>query len=277
MVSPPSLIPTTPTADPSPRLSAYLYSFLPKFITSSWEPTISTSTEEIPVVSAQSNNVGSFSVAGAENSVLGISVPSGVDDWSVTMAGFPDSYFPRYRMVLPKRSKILVLDLDETLIHSTCRSSGDCDFFVEVLIDRSSCLYYLFKRPHVDHFLKTVAEWYHLVIYTASLREYADPVINWLDGGRNLFKKRLFRSACVEISPGAHAKNLCLVDADLSRVCLLDNTAASFAMHPLNGIPIESWTSDRNDTALMDLLPFFDALRFVDDVRSILSLRSVTL
>ena len=52
--------------------------------------------------------------------------------------------------------KILALDLDETLVHSTSRSSGDCDFYVEVLVDRSSCLYYVFKRPFVEQFLETV-------------------------------------------------------------------------------------------------------------------------
>jgi len=240
----------------------------------------SSSIEEFPshpLSSSQSTGQQTPANAGvscSEHSIMGLQVPAGVEDWTTSVAALPDAVFPRYRMVLPRRTKILALDLDETLVHSTCRSVGDCDFIVEVLIDRSSCLYYLFKRPHVDHFLKTVAEWYHLVIYTASLREYADPVVNWLDAGRGLFKKRLFRSACIESAPGVHVKNLCLVDGgDLSRVCLLDNSPVSFALHPHNGIPIESWTHDRSDTGLLDLLPFLDALRFVDDVRSILSLR----
>jgi CTD nuclear envelope phosphatase 1 len=37
---------------------------------------------------------------------------------------------------------------------------------------------------------------------------------------------------------------------------------------------IDSWYEDKKDTALLDLLPFLDALRFVEDVRSILSLRA---
>lgn len=38
-----------------------------------------------------------------------------------------------------------------------------------------------------------------------------------------------------------------------------------------NAIPIQSWFSDPYDTALLCLLPVLDALRFVSDVRSILS------
>ncbi len=38
-----------------------------------------------------------------------------------------------------------------------------------------------------------------------------------------------------------------------------------------NAIPIKSWFSDPHDTALLDLLPLLDALRFTNDVRSVLS------
>lgn len=43
--------------------------------------------------------------------------------------------------------------------------------------------------------------------------------------------------------------------------------------HPIvdNAIPIKSWFADPSDTALLNLLPMLDALRFVSDVRSILS------
>ncbi|KAF8981794.1 Nuclear envelope morphology protein 1, partial [Entomortierella lignicola] len=69
------------------------------------------------------------------------------------------------------RKKTLVLDLDETLIHSTSRGSRSQGYMVEVL----------------------VSEWYKLVIFTASMAEYADPVIDWLDQSRTLFEKRYFR------------------------------------------------------------------------------------
>lgn len=204
-------------------------------------------------------------------SLLAVRVPA-ESEVAPFLAALPDTALPRYRVILPRHSKILVLDLDETLVHSTAQSAKDCDFMVEVLINRSSCLYYVSKRPHVDHFLDQVSSWYHLVIYTASLKEYADPVISWLDRGRRVFRKRLFRSACVE-RDGVYLKDLTLVDSDLARVALVDNSPASFLVHPDNAIPIEGWINDRKDTGLLDLLPFLDALRFVEDVRSILSLR----
>jgi TFIIF-interacting CTD phosphatase-like protein len=40
-----------------------------------------------------------------------------------------------------------------------------------------------------------------------------------------------------------------------------------------NGIPIEGWTHDPSDEALLDLLPVLDSLRFTSDVRRVLGLR----
>ena len=75
------------------------------------------------------------------------------------LSSLPDSFFPRRRITLPKRQKTLVLDLDETLIHSTAGSGVGFDFMIEVLIGRTSCLYYVYKRPHLDYFLEVVKGW----------------------------------------------------------------------------------------------------------------------
>ncbi|UZJ52694.1 hypothetical protein CBS101457_002014 [Exobasidium rhododendri] len=205
--------------------------------------------------------------------------------------------------------KVLVLDLDETLIHSTSRSPtwsvladkskgrmavntggsllgleglggmmglrgqvGVRPHQVEVVLDGRSIIYHVYKRPHVDYFLRKVAAWYHVVIFTASVQEYADPVIDWLDQGRGLVGTRLFRESCTYRN-GSYLKNLAHVDADLSRVCLVDNSPASYVINQGNGIPIEGWTHDPNDECLLDLLPVLDSLRFASDVRHILGLR----
>lgn len=94
---------------------------------------------------------------------------------------------------------------------------------------------------------------------------------------------------------GSYTKDLSLVEADLSRVCLVDNSPVSYTVNeglhgdffccftiliclPIskiaNGIPIEGWTHDPSDEALLDLLPVLDSLRFTSDVRRVLGLRS---
>ncbi|KAI8048867.1 NLI interacting factor-like phosphatase-domain-containing protein [Syncephalis plumigaleata] len=172
----------------------------------------------------------------------------------------------------PPPRKTLVLDLDETLVHADQHGGSRVDHVVEVVMDGYAQLYFIGKRPHTDYFLRKVSQWYELVIFTASLPEYADPVIDWLDPEARYFKRRLFRSACTPRG-FSFAKDLTLAQADLSRVILVDNSPASYALHKENGLPISGWYDDQRDEALLDLLPVLDALRFVDDVRSILRLR----
>jgi TFIIF-interacting CTD phosphatase-like protein len=52
------------------------------------------------------------------------------------------------------KKKTLVLDLDETLVHSTLHSQQH-DFVVEVIQERS-IMYCVSKRPFLDIFLKQV-------------------------------------------------------------------------------------------------------------------------
>ncbi|KAJ2881585.1 Nuclear envelope morphology protein 1 [Coemansia aciculifera] len=173
------------------------------------------------------------------------------------------------------KRKILVLDLDETLIHSSPQGSYRAHHRIEVVIDKVACLYYVYKRPHVDYFLRRVSEWYKVVVFTASLAEYADPVIDLLDSQNKLIEGRYFRESCVP-HDSSYAKDLTAIDADLSQIVLVDNSPLSYFINPTNGIPIQPWVnSDPKDEALLDLLPLLDALRFTDDVRSILSLRLV--
>ncbi|PPR06576.1 hypothetical protein CVT24_001757 [Panaeolus cyanescens] len=200
----------------------------------------------------------------------------------------------------PRRSpfhlqKTLVLDLDETLIHSTSRpipqysstSSGLMNLMsfskkdklasghmVEVVLGDRSTLYHVYKRPFVDFFLRTVSSWYTLVIFTASVQEYADPVIDWLDAGRGILSHRFFRDSCTQLPNGSYTKDLSVVEADLSRVCLVDNSPVSYSINQANGIPIEGWTQDPYDEALLDLLPVLDSLRFTSDVRRVLGIRT---
>lgn len=65
------------------------------------------------------------------------------------------------------KRKVLVLDLDETLIHShhdgvarpTVRPGTPPDFVLKVTIDRHPVRFFVHKRPHVDFFLDIVSQW----------------------------------------------------------------------------------------------------------------------
>ncbi|XP_077117560.1 CTD nuclear envelope phosphatase 1 isoform X2 [Ranitomeya variabilis] len=176
------------------------------------------------------------------------------------------------------KKKVLVLDLDETLIHShhdgvlrpTVRPGTPPDFILKVVIDKHPVRFFVHKRPHVDFFLEVVSQWYELVVFTASMEIYGSAVAEKLDNNRGVLRRRFYRQHCT-LELGSYIKDLSVVHSDLSSVVILDNSPGAYRSHPDNAIPIKSWFSDPSDTALLNLLPMLDALRFTADVRSVLS------
>lgn len=171
------------------------------------------------------------------------------------------------------KRKTLILDLDETLVHSTIKPVTHHHITVDVTIDGVACKFFVIKRPHVDTFLKKVAEWYEVIIFTASMQQYANPLIDQLDTKR-VVTGRLFRESCLN-KDGNFIKDLSLIEQDLSSTIIIDNSPIAYSHNKENALPIDNWMGDNpKDESLLNLLPFLNALRFTTDVRSILSLRT---
>ncbi|XP_018598887.2 probable serine/threonine-protein kinase kinX [Scleropages formosus] len=162
----------------------------------------------------------------------------------------------------------VVLDLDETLVHSSFKPVNDADFIIPVEIDGTVHQVYVLKRPHVDEFLKRMGEMFECVLFTASLAKYADPVSDELDRW-GAFRSRLFRESCV-FHRGNYVKDLSRLGRDLNKVIIVDNSPASYVFHPDNAVPVASWFNDMSDTQLLDLIPFFERLSKAEDVYTIL-------
>jgi Dullard-like phosphatase family protein len=171
----------------------------------------------------------------------------------------------------PRTRKVtLVLDLDETLVHSTMEHCDDADFTFPVFFDTKEHMVYVKKRPHVHMFLEKMAEMFEVVIFTASQSVYADQLLDMLDPGKKLFARRFFRESCV-FTDRSYTKDLTVVGVDLAKVAIIDNTPEVFQLQVNNGIPIESWYNDPSDEALPRLIPFLETLAVADDVRPIIA------
>ncbi|EST08150.2 NLI interacting factor [Kalmanozyma brasiliensis GHG001] len=164
--------------------------------------------------------------------------------------------------------KCLVLDLDETLVHSSFKMIQNADFIVPVEIDGTVHNVYVIKRPGVDEFLRAMGLIYEVVVFTASLSKYADPVLDMLDIHQAV-RHRLFRESCYN-HKGNYVKDLSQLGRDIGDTIIIDNSPASYIFHPNNAVPISSWFNDPHDTELTDLCPFLADLADVDDVRAVL-------
>ncbi len=106
---------------------------------------------------------------------------------------------------------------------------------------------------------------YEVVIYTASLSIYADPLLDEIDPS-NYASYRLFREHCTFYN-NTFVKDLSLMGRDLKDVIIVDNSPNSYMLQPENAIPILTWTEDMQDTKLSELAPVLELLVRADDVR----------
>ncbi|KAG0153303.1 hypothetical protein PDIDSM_5153 [Penicillium digitatum] len=173
---------------------------------------------------------------------------------------YEDAAQPLLPAPLPHLSgrKCLVLDLDETLVHSSFKVLERADFTIPVEIEGQYHNIYVIKRPGVDEFMKRVGELYEVVVFTASVSKYGDPLLDQLDI-HNVVHHRLFRESCY-YHQGNYVKDLSQVGRDLKETIIIDNSPTSYIFHPEHAIPISSWFSDAHDNELLDLIPVLEDL-----------------
>jgi len=176
----------------------------------------------------------------------------------------------------------VVLDIDETLVHTEFlpehimltpekieffNANCNSQFFCVFVTGRAALVR---KRPFLREFLQEASKRYELITFTAGSEEYANAVLDRLDPNGSIFRHRLFRQHCCA---NGLVKDLRILNRNLQRTVMVDNSHFSFLFQLGNGIPIESFYDDSADKALIMLHDFLDALRNEEDVRS--SLRSI--
>ena len=92
-----------------------------------------------------------------------------------TMSVRPAVIGSQTKLLLPRpdpediEKKCLVLDLDETLIHSSFEPVENADFIIPIVLNETVHKVFVLKRPGVDEFIAKLSELYELVVFTASL------------------------------------------------------------------------------------------------------------
>lgn len=178
--------------------------------------------------------------------------------------------YPRQPVIKQKSSSspshTLVLDLDETLVHCSTEPIDSYDLTFDVTFNDVEYKVYARKRPNMEKFLQQMSSMFEVVVFTASQQVYADKLLDIIDPSGSLIKYRVFRDSCTPIE-GNYLKDLRILGRDLSKVVIVDNSPQAFVFQMDNGIPIESWFEKQDDTGLLDLIPFLEQLKTVDDVR----------
>ena len=178
------------------------------------------------------------------------------------------NYINSQKLLPPQRKrnrKTLVLDLDETLVHSSFIPFEENDIILEVEFDNVLYNIYVLVRPKALQFLINMSKYFEIVIFTASLSKYANPLLDIIDP-KKVCSYRLYRDHCTLIN-GIFVKELKRLNRNIKDIIIVDNSPTSYAFNPQNGIPIKSWFEDKNDNELEKLEPFLKFLSKVDDIK----------
>jgi len=171
--------------------------------------------------------------------------------------------------------KTLILDLDDTLIHTinpafnyasigVTHSNVKTALYQDAVLEVYSVNFVI--RPYALQFLKEMSEIYEIVIFTAAQKCYANAILNILDPDNKFIAHRIYRDNCI-FKSGIFMKDLRIFkNRSLKSMVIVDNSITSFGRHLENGIHIPSYFGQREDSNLMLLIPFLTKLSEAEDI-----------
>lgn len=177
---------------------------------------------------------------------------------------------------------LVILDLDETLIHSTYDNEQKLDGYTKIK-DEDGLSFQIRKRPGLDLFLKFCFEFYNVAIWTASGRTYAMPAIKFVFG--DLVKQLKFiytaketvrkisdswlQTTQINIKPLTKVwkrkkyRNL----YTKKNTIIVDDTPITFCRNYGNAIKIDPYSGESDDKELLRICHILKDCLLLDDVR----------
>jgi len=100
-------------------------------------------------------------------------------------------------------------------------------------------------RPRLFEFLDKLLELKcELIIFTSSVKQRADEVINIIEKNKRYFNGRLYREHCT-LMGAAYVKDISKLGRNLSKTIIIDNDLGCFYLQQENGILIKSFEGKR--------------------------------
>ena len=172
-------------------------------------------------------------------------------------------------------NKTLILDMDETLIHSV-KSYLDYSK-LNVTVDEARTLTYrdndftfknfkVFIRPHAIRLLKELSELYEIIVFTSAEQCYADSVLNFIDPENKYISQRFYRETCV-LKNGKYIKDLRVFsNRKMNNIVILDNSITCFSNQLRNGVFVPSFYGQQDDNCLETVIDLLKGIAEVDNI-----------
>lgn len=107
-------------------------------------------------------------------------------------------------------------------------------------------------------------------MFTASNKEYADTILDYIDPNGTLIQHRFYRESCIKTTDNVYIKDLRIFrNVNLKDIIIVDNAVYSFGVQLDNGIPITPFKEDPDDTEFKHLIKHLEKCAKADDMREV--------
>ena len=161
----------------------------------------------------------------------------------------------------PKKEQTLIIDLDKTLIYGSSNEDLAQKARLDQIHESSNGIQFLI-RPYALDFLFELYPYYELISFTASMEEYASPILDKLEEliGVKVFAHRLYRQHCYPNYQGVGVGNkgevLCkrpVLNRDRNQVIIVDDIPQMWFFALDNLVPIKPYKGKGKDNTLLYL------------------------
>ncbi len=177
---------------------------------------------------------------------------------------------------MPKQKILLILDLDETLIHAT---HIEQDMAVDFMLED----YLVYKRPFVDEFFTSLQDDFLFAVWSSATNGYVNKIVKQiiphfiaLEFVWSRERCTLRRDVLMEYGHDPdyyeYTKPLSKVKAkgyDLQKILIVDDTPFKCFANYGNAIYPKTFEGDKNDDELLYLAKYLKTLKDKNNVRNI--------
>lgn len=173
---------------------------------------------------------------------------------------------------------LLILDLDETLLHSSDERLGRAEDF-------RLFGYFVYLRPHLEHFLTECAAHFRLAVWSSASDDYVAEIVKRLFPPSRALEFAWGRSRCTFSLNSALVQRLGYLDPDshysyvkklhkvkrkgyrLERTLIVDDTPAKCVHNYGNAVYVKEYNGEPEDQELPALARYLATLADATDVR----------
>lgn len=166
--------------------------------------------------------------------------------------------------------KLLILDLDETLIYGTEeKSEREADFIVGQ--------YFVYKRPFLDECLEFCFENFDVAVWTSSTKNYAAGIVENIFGSKYRTEFLWARERCTMSFDQEERENFLEKKMskirkrgyDLKSVIVVDDSPEKWRSSYGNLVCVKPFFGESDDDELKHLIEYLKRLKNIENVRSV--------